>query len=71
MLAFLLTNDKVEDVSADLHFVLNGVTNVVPFAFEEGVYTNTIGLVDIDGVISAVATNLTVSADRLVKEVLG
>ena len=36
------TSDEVQEVSADLNLVLNGVTNIVPFAFADGTLTNTI-----------------------------
>ncbi len=65
-LAFLLdvlpqTTGTVADVSADLHLVLNGVTNVVPFAFADGSLTKALSLVDGE----AVAVPMTITAEAL------
>ncbi len=65
--AFLLdfipqTTGTVAEVSANLHFVLNGVTNIVPFAFSNGASTNSVSLVD--GLQQAV--QLSISEDALV-----
>ena len=49
------TTGTVADVSADLHLVLNGVTNVVPFAFADGTRTNAL----------AQAATLTLSAEAV------
>jgi len=60
------TSDEVQEVSADLHLVLNGVTNIVPFAFADGTLTNAISLVD--GEAQAVQMGITAAA---LEEALG
>ena len=55
------TNGAVAEVSADLHLVVNGVTNIVPFAFADGTLTNALSLVDGE----AAAVPMTLSAEAL------
>lgn len=56
------TNGAVAEVSADLHLVVNGVTNIVPFAFADGTLTNALSLVD--GETAAVPMTLSAEALR-------
>ena len=59
------TSDEVGEVSADLHLVLNGETNLVHFAFpNDGVYTNGLALTGGE----EVAKTLTISADELSRQ---
>ena len=60
------TNGAVAEVSADLHLVVNGVTNIVPFAFADGTLTNALSRVDGE----AAAVPMTLSAEAL-KTALG
>ena len=60
------TNGAVEEVSADLHLIVNGVTNIVPFAFADGMLTNALSRGDGE----AVAVPMALSAEAL-QTVLG
>ena len=60
------TRDVIEEVSADLHLILNGVTNIVPFAYADGTQTNNIALVNGE----AESVRMTIPEDALV-EALG
>lgn len=55
------TNGAVAEVSADLHLIVNGVTNIVPFVFADGTLTNALSLVDGE----AAAVPMTLSAEAL------
>ena len=55
------TNGAVEEVSADLHLIVNGVTNIVPFAFADGMLTNALSRGDGE----AVAVPMALSAEAL------